>query len=230
MPQVFKTLLDALLSELKDAKTLALRIVALSFLAILYFLYTNQAAIVTGFQNLSAEKVMIEIRDQKRKQFPLKAQYEAEMLQVQLNADVVAVFEYQPEFLNNYIELVAQHGKVKLSMDKFKDIPVNKLSQQYKNFLDSWDYYDVDDEPATTTGKVSRLSLDTSYPENLFTETGLRYFYTMPYYSPKGILAGFVLVAWKDQPADFAEGTSARTQLVKLTLPVSRSLMAALPE
>lgn len=230
MPQAFKTLLDALLSELKDAKTLALRIVAISFLALLYFLFTHQAAIVEGFQNLSAEKVMDEIRDQKQKQFPLKAQYEAEMIQVQLNADVAAIFEYQPEYLNNYIELVAQHGRVQFPMDKFKDIPVNKLSQQYKNFLDSWDYYDIEDGTDQVNTKITKLSLDTSYPENLFNGTGLKYFYTMPYYSPKGILAGFILVAWKEQPADFAEGTKARTQLVQLMLPVSRSLMAALPD
>lgn len=165
-------------------------------LAILsYWVVTYQTQILEGFKNLSSDTVIQKQVEMREKQFPQQSRQEAISILTQLSQDQVIVWEYEPQFLNNFISIRASEGILPIKSDQLNNYSVDKSSIMYINHLQdkqiAGEIQPKDDQWAQQPLPIPVTSL---------IEQGQTYFYQAPIYDLSGVYAGVILVAWTKPP------------------------------
>ena len=192
MHPLIKALLDALLGELKDAKTLLLRIIAITFACMLYYFFTSGPIIVDLVKSMNYSNFLLEQKQIQIGQFKTKSLYSAQSLYALSGAEIVAIIEFQPENINERQIIVAQSGKKQLGAEEF---PVNKGSQTYIQLLSSNGVLLVSSDI-----KKDRWSNNFLYPPDKLENIGVNVTYMYPIFNLNSVLSGYIMIGWASPP------------------------------
>ena len=205
MHPLIKALIDALLGELKDAKTLLLRIIALTFACMLYYFFTSGPVIVDVIKSMNYSNFLQEQKQIQIGQFKARALYSAQSLYALSGADIVAIIEFQPENINERQIVVAQSGKKQLGADEF---PVNKASSTYTQLLSANGVVVINSDV-----KKDRWSNNYLYPPDKLEAIGVNITYMYPIFNLNSVLSGYIMIGWSTPPFDMKD-----TQMAAHTL------------
>ena len=192
MHPLLKALLDALLGELKDAKTLLLRVLAITFACLIYYLFTSGPVIVDLVKSMNYSNFLQEQKQIQVGQFKTKALYSAQSLYAISGAEIVAIVEFQPENINERQVVVAQSGKKQLGAEEF---PVNKASQAYTQLLSSNGVLLISSDI-----KKDRWSNNFLYPPDKLEDIGVTVTYLYPIFNLNSVLSGYIMIGWASPP------------------------------
>lgn len=192
MHPLIKALLDALLGELKDAKTLLLRVIAITFACMLYYFFTSGPIIVDLVKSMNYSNFLSEQKQIQIGQFKTKSLYSTQSLYALSGAEIVAIIEFQPENINERQIIVAQSGKKQLGADEF---PVNKGSQTYIQLLSSNGVLLVSSDI-----KKDRWSNNFLYPPDKLENIGVTVTYMYPIFNLNSVLSGYIMIGWASPP------------------------------
>ena len=192
MHPLLKALLDALLGELKDAKTLLLRIIALTFACMLYYFFTSGPIIVDVIKSMNYSNFLQEQKQIQVGQFKTRALYAAQSLYALSGAEIVAIIEFQPENINERQIVVAQSGKKQLGAEEF---PVNKASQAYTQLLSSNGVLLIGSDI-----NKDRWSNNFLYPPDKLEDIGVTVTYLYPIFNLNSVLSGYIMIGWASPP------------------------------
>ena len=205
MHPLIKALIDALLGELKDAKTLLLRIIALTFACMLYYFFTSGPIIVDVIKSMNYSNFLQEQKQIQVGQFKTRALYSAQSLYALSGAEIVAIIEFQPENINERQIVVAQSGKKQLGADEF---PVNKASSTYTQLLSANGVVIINSDV-----KKDRWSNNYLYPPDKLEAIGVNITYMYPIFNLNSVLSGYIMIGWSTPPFDMKD-----TQMAAHTL------------
>lgn len=192
MHPLIKALLDALLGELKDAKTLLLRVIAITFACMLYYFFTSGPIIVDLVKSMNYSNFLSEQKQIQIGQFKTKSLYSTQSLYALSGAEIVAIIEFQPENINERQIIVAQSGKKQLGAEEF---PVNKGSQTYIQLLSSNGVLLVSSDI-----KKDRWSNNFLYPPDKLENIGVNVTYMYPIFNLNSVLSGYIMIGWASPP------------------------------
>lgn len=192
MHPLIKALLDALLGELKDAKTLLLRVIAITFACMLYYFFTSGPIIVDLVKSMNYSNFLLEQKQIQIGQFKTKSLYSAQSLYALSGAEIVAIIEFQPENINERQIIVAQSGRKQLGAEEF---PVNKGSQTYIQLLSSNGVLLVSSDI-----KKDRWSNNFLYPPDKLENIGVNVTYMYPIFNLNSVLSGYIMIGWASPP------------------------------
>lgn len=192
MHPLIKALLDALLGELKDAKTLLLRIIAITFACMLYYFFTSGPIIVDLVKSMNYSNFLLEQKQIQIGQFKTKSLYSAQSLYALSGAEIVAIIEFQPENINERQTIVAQSGKKQLGAEEF---PVNKASTAYTQLLSSNGILLISSDI-----KKDRWSNNFLYPPDKLENIGVTITYIYPIFNLNSVLSGYIMIGWASPP------------------------------
>lgn len=205
MHPLIKALIDALLGELKDAKTLLLRIIAITFACMLYYFCTSGPIIVDVIKSMNYSNFLQEQKHIQIGQFKTRALYAAQYLYALSGAEIVAIIEFQPENINERQIVVAQSGKKQLGADEFL---VNKASSAYTQLLSANGVVVINSDV-----KKDRWSNNYLYPPDKLEGIGVTITYMYPIFNLNSVLSGYIMIGWSTPPFDMKD-----TQMAAHTL------------
>lgn len=194
MHPLLKALIEFLLAEVKDAKTLLLRIIAVTFAIILYYVVTSGPVLVDVAKSMTYSSFLQEQKQIQADQFTTKALYATQSLYALSGADIVAVVEFRPENINERQIVIAQSGKKTLENTEF---PVNKASTIYTQLLAA--------HGVLLTSESAKQQIWTSnslYPPAKLEELGLTIVYLYPVFNLNSVLSSYLLIGWEKTPFD----------------------------
>lgn len=194
MHPLLKALIEFLLAEVKDAKTLLLRMIAVTFAIILYYLVTSGPVLVDIVKSMNYSNFLQEQKQIQAGQFNAKALYATQSLYALSGADIVAVVEFRPENINERQVVVAQSGKKTLENTEF---PVNKASTIYTQLLAAHGVL-------LTSGSVKQQAWASNYlyPPARLEELGITIVYLYPVFNLNSVLSSYILIGWEKPPFD----------------------------
>lgn len=207
-----------LLQDIKDPKTLLMRVISIFILLISYLIATNQSTFFDFAKNFSRSTVVEQVHAEQVAQYPRVAKEKASILYVQANADAVFIAQYTPKFINNYQDIVAWEGKIKVDPAKLQKAVINKSSVTYQNHI-------VGRNEAVLFEKVlpSRGEFITNGLE--FEALGIKYMYTCPIFNQANSYSGYIGIAWVEKPyEDMGEKAQLETYLERVCNPQARAL------
>lgn len=189
------TIIELLISDIKDPKTLQLRAGTILLALLSYWVVAYQTEILEGFKNLSSETVITKMEEARAKAFPAQARQEAISILTQLSQNHIIVIEYEPQFLNNYITVHASEGVLPIQASLLNNITVDKSSEMYMQHLQD---RAVAGELGTQgdSWKAQQLVI----PEDILVTQGQKYYYAQPIYDLSGVYQGVIVQLWKDVP------------------------------
>lgn len=205
MHPLLKALIDALLGELKDAKTLLLRILALTFACFLYYMVTNGPVLVTLIQSMNYSSFLKEQKQIQITQFKTRALYSAQALYALSGAEIVAIIEFQPENINERQVVIAQSGKKQLGTEEF---PVNKASTAYTQLLAAHGVLVKQKDV-----KNDRWSNNYLYPPERLTAIDVNIAYMYPIFNLNSVMSGYILIGWTNEPFDMSDNEHTQATL-----------------
>lgn len=188
-------LLNVLLADIKDAKTLSLRLVSVFFGLVCYFLVSNQNQIVEIIKNYSDSNSIVKVKEARDASYPAVAKEKAAFMYSLIGADFVGILDYKPPFQNNQADLVAFEGKVPIDVSLWKNIPINKNSTVYSMHLKQEAYYNK-----AVEDKQYLIDIESFIPKKLYKPLELNYIYSYPVYDLVNSYSGAIIIGWKDQP------------------------------
>lgn len=194
MHPLLKALIEFLLAEVKDAKTLLLRIIAVTFAIILYYVVTSGPVLVDVVKSMTYSNFLQEQKQIQADQFTTRALYATQSLYALSGADIVAVVEFRPENINERQIVVAQSGKKTLENTEF---PVNKASTIYTQLLAA--------HGVLLTSESVKHQIWTSnslYPPAKLEELGITIVYLYPVFNLNSVLSSYILIGWEKTPFD----------------------------
>ena len=197
MHPLLKALIEFLLAEVKDAKTLLLRMLAIIFAILMYYLVTSGPVLVDIVKSMNYSNFLQEQKQIQVGQFNTRALYASQSLYSLSGADIVAVVEFRPENVNERQVVVAQSGKKTLDNTEF---PVNKASTIYTQLLASHGVLLTSEK--ITAQKWSNNSL---YPPAKLEELGISVVYLYPIFNLNSVLSSYILMGWEQPPFDMAD-------------------------
>ena len=200
MHPLLKALSEFLLAEVKDAKTLVLRMLAMTFAVMLYYLVTSGPLLIDFAKSMSYSNFLLEQKQIQSDQFKTKALYATQSLYALSGADVVAVVEFRPENINERQAIVAQSGKKTL---KHSEYPVNKASSVYTQLLAAHGVLITELDI-----KNSKWSAGHLYPADDLKELGVKAVYVYPVFNLNSVLASYILIGWSEPPFDLSVASS----------------------
>ena len=127
--------LKALFSDIKDARTLALRSVTIFIALISYLIIVNQGNIFDFARNFSRSAVIEQVNSERAAHYPKVAKERASMLYTQSGADGVFIAEFKPKFINNYQDVVAWEANVSVNPGNMLNLVINKSSSVYQKHV-----------------------------------------------------------------------------------------------
>lgn len=211
-------LLYSLLQDIKDPKTLLLRIVSIFILLISYLIVTNQSTFLDFAKNFSRSTVVEQVQAEKEAKFPRVAKEKASMLYVQANADAVFIAEYTPKFINNYQDIVAWEGKINVDPSKLWKAVVDRSSNTYQDHLVGRNASIIFDDTRPVRGDFVTNGKE-------YLTLGIKYMYTCPIFNQANSYSGYIGIAWTEDPyADAAEKTQLEEYLERICNPQARAL------
>lgn len=187
-------MIELLLQDIKDPKTLALRAGTILLGVLSYWVVAYQTEILEGFKNLSTETIMQKQEQLREKQFPAQQRQEAISVLTQLNQNQVIIWEYEPQFLNNFISIRASEGVLPVKIDQLNNYSVDKSSVAYINHLQDKSLQGA----FSVVDDLSQQPLPV--PVQYFEAAGQAYFYQAPLYDLSGVYSGVILVLWQQAP------------------------------
>lgn len=197
MHPLLKALIEFLLAEVKDAKTLLLRIVAVTFAIMLYYLVTSGPVLVDIVKSMNYSNFLQEQKQIQADQFNNRALYATQSLYSLSGADIVAVVEFRPENINERQIVAAQSGKKTLENTEF---PVNKASTIYTQLLASHGVL------LTSEGiKNQKWSSNALYPPAKLEDLGISVVYLYPVFNLNSVLSSYILMGWEQPPFDMTD-------------------------
>jgi len=205
MHPLLKALLDALLGELKDAKTLLLRILAITFACLLYYMITNGPVLVKLVQSMNYSNFLSEQKNIQQAQFSTRALYAAQSLYALSGAEVVAIIEFRPENINERQIVIAQSGKKQLGAEEF---PVNKASYAYTQLLAAHGVL-IEQKDMKSDGWSSNYL----YPPEKLRAIDVNIIYMYPIFNLNSVMSGYILIGWTIPPFDLDDKNSAQNTL-----------------
>ena len=192
MHPLIKVLLDALLGELKDAKTLLLRVIAITFACMLYYFFTSGPVLVDLVKSMNYTNFLQEQKQIQASQFKTRSLYSAQSLYALSGAEIVAIIEFQPENINERQVIIAQSGKKQLGAEEF---PVNKASQAYMQLLSANGVLLISSDL-----KKDRWSNNCLYPPDELDNIGVSVTYLFPIFNINAVLSGYIMIGWASPP------------------------------
>lgn len=195
MHPLLKALIEFLLAEVKDAKTLLLRMIAITFAIILYYLVTSGPVLVDIIKSMNYSNFLQEQKQIQAGQFNTRALYATQSLYALSGADIVAVVEFRPENINERQVVVAQSGKKTLENTEF---PVNKASTIYTKLLAAHGVL------LTSESIKQAWASNYLYPPARLEELGITIVYLYPVFNLNSVLSSYILIGWEKPPFDMS--------------------------
>lgn len=192
---IITELFNAVIAEVKDAKTLVLRILAMLFGLICYFIVSNQDQIVDLIKNYGDSSSIEKIEKDRAAKYPALAREKAAFIYSLVGADFVIVLEYEPIYQNNQADVLAYEGKTPIDLAVWKDIPLNKGSIAYNTHLAGEEYISTIDFSKPSIVDTESL-VNKKFMQTL--EAGFTYSY--PIYNLTNSYSGSIIVGWKTKP------------------------------
>ena len=197
MHPLIKVLLDALLGELKDAKTLLLRVIAITFACMLYYFFTSGPVLVDLVKSKNYTNFLHEQKQIQASQFKTRSLYSAQSLYALSGAEIVAIIEFQPENINERQVIIAQSGKKQLGAEEF---PVNKASSAYTQLLSAHGVVLISSDL-----QKDRWSNNYLYPPDRLDAIGVTITYLYPIFNLNSVLSGYIMIGWSSAPFDMQD-------------------------
>lgn len=194
MKQALAAVFQALFSDVKDAKTLALRALTM-FIALLSFIVIeNQGELVNFAKTFSRNTVVEQVQGERIAMYPKVAKERATMLYTQSNADEVVVAEYKPRFVNNYQDLIAWEGRLNVDPNKVLNAVLDKGSMMYTAHVQGQSYeYAFSSEPTWNTSMFVTAGKE-------YVDMGAKFIYTCPIFNLDNSYSGYIGLVFKDLP------------------------------
>lgn len=192
MKQLAFEFLMRMLSEVKDPKTLFLRILTLTVFLLGYLLISSPDALIQVAKDFSREAVVETLEEERLAAAPTIAKERVGLIYGQVAADIVYVATYNPKQQNDYLKIIAREGEAGgPSFDMRQRLVIRKSTKMYLNHLSSRNYI-LGDESV-------------NYSELLFNslrmqEVGIKYLFTCPIYSIDNIYSGHIGIGFKVKP------------------------------
>lgn len=219
--EALAALLKALFSDIKDAKTLALRAITIFLAMLSYFIITNQGALIDYAKNFSRNAILSQERTEIVLNYPKKAREIASILYTQTGADGVFIAEYKPKFVNNYTDIIAWEGALNINPSKFMNMVIDRSSKIYQQQMFGKSTSYIFDH--TTKGIWGTLGFITSGKE--YTDLGINYLYSCPVFDLANSYSGYIGIGYKSVPFNNAKEESNLTDyLQRVCQPQARAL------
>ncbi|QIG60637.1 holin [Vibrio phage VPT02] len=210
--------LYALLQDIKDPKTLLMRVISIFILLVSYLIVTNQSTLFDFAKNFSRTTVIEQVQAEREAQYPRVAKEKASMLYVQANSDAVFIAEYTPKFINNYQDIVAWEGKINVDPSKLKKAVIDKSSVTYQNHLVGRNQSILFEKVVPMRGAFVTNGLE-------YESLGIKYMYTCPIFNQANSYSGYVGIAWAEEPyGDKKEKALLEAYLERVCNPQARAL------
>lgn len=216
---VISSILDALFTHIKDAKSLALYSVTMFIALLSYLILANQVELISFAKNFSRTTIIEQLATERSMVFPKIAKERATMLYTQANADAVFIAEYKPKFVNNYQDIIAWEGGIAINPTKLLNIVIDKTSSVYQQHVQGKNVaYD--------------FSSDVSWSADNFITSGkeyrdlnVKYLYTCPIFDLDNSYSGYIGIGYLDSPyTDPAEKKMIEAYLDRICTPHARAL------
>lgn len=192
--EALTALFSALFSDIKDAKTLALRAVTMFIAMLSYFVIMNQSDLLDFAKNFSRRTVIEQVQSEQIAAYPRVAKERASMLYTQTGADAVFIAEYKPKFINNYQDILAWEGGLSINPGDMLNIVIDKSSNVYQqHVLGHNSSYTFSSE-----GSWKDSGFITSGKE--YTKVGVKYLYTCPIFDMANSYSGYVGIGYTSFP------------------------------
>lgn len=131
MKEALAAVFQALFSDVKDAKTLALRALTMFIALLSYIVIMNQGELLQFAKNFSRSTVIEQVQGERIAKYPRVAKERATMLYTQSNADEIVIAEYKPRFVNNYQDIIAWEGRLTVNPNEVLNRVLDKGSVMY---------------------------------------------------------------------------------------------------
>lgn len=143
-----------------------------------YFATTDKAKYIQEYRKLE-EEVRI-------KAFDSAIKNQTRMLYTMFNTDIISVYEYIPEDLHFFKEIIHYEGKLPAGtdLDTYKNLSVIKYSEEYKSHISGMSYQSKDKESFVSTTKTDEMY----------------YTYSCPIFNMRGVYNGFIRMYWLENP------------------------------
>lgn len=185
---------SALFSDIKDAKTLALRAVTMFIAMLSYFIIMNQGDILEFAKNFSRRTVIEQVQSEQVADYPKVAKERASMLYTQSGADGVFIAGYKPKFINNYQDVVAWEGGITVNPGDMLNIVIDKSSNVYQQHVLGHNV----SYAFSSEGNWKDSGFITSGKE--YTKVGVNYLYTCPIFDMANSYSGYVGIGYTSFP------------------------------
>lgn len=187
-------LFKALFSDIKDAKTLALRALTMFIALISYLVIVNQGSLLDFAKNFSRRTVIEQVALERVADYPKIAKERAAMLYTQARSDAVFIAGYKPRFINNYQDIEAWEGIISVNPANMLNIVIDKSSELYQQHMlgHNASYTFSEENSWKNSGFV------TSGQE--YTQVGITYLYTCPIFDMDNSYSGYVGIGYKELP------------------------------
>lgn len=212
-------LINALFSNIKDAKSLLLYACTMLVSILGYMLIVNQDDILTFSKNFSRNKVLEQVRVEQTINYPKIARERASMLYTQSGADAVFIAEFKPKFVNNYQDIIAWESGITINPSTLLNTVIDKTSGVYQKHVighnvafdfDKTSDWDIDN--FITSGKEYRAA-------------GIKYLYTCPIFDLDSSYSGYVGIGYTADPyTSIDEKEMLEDYLERLCDPHARAL------
>lgn len=210
--------LYALLRDIKEPKTLLLRVISIFILLISYLIVANQSTFFDFAKNFSRSTIIEQVQSENVARYPRVAKEKASILYVQANSDAVFIAEYTPKFINNYQDIVAWEGRINADPSKLRKAVINKSSTTYQNHLIGRNETILFDTLSPIRGEFVTNGLE-------YGALGVKYMYTCPIFNRANSYSGYIGIAWVNKPyEDEEEKALLETYLERVCNPQARAL------
>ncbi len=219
MKEALAAIFQALFSDVKDAKTLALRALTMFIALLSYIVIVNQGELLQFAKSFSRNTVIEQVQGERVSQYPKIAKERATMLYTQSNADEVVIAEYKPKFVNNYQDVIAWEGRLNVDPNNVLNSVLDKGSVMYSAHVQGQNFeyildpnVDWHDSYFVTSGGE-------------YTTMGGKYIYTCPIFNLDNSYSGYVGLVYRDLPYNNEEEHKKITSyLGRLCDPHARAL------
>ncbi|AUG85132.1 holin [Vibrio phage Ceto] len=210
--------LYALLQDIKDPKTLLMRVISIFILLVSYLIVTNQSTFFDFAKNFSRTTVVEQVQAERVAQYPRVAKEKASMLYVQANSDAVFIAEYTPKFINNYQDIIAWEGRINVDPSKLRKAVIDKASTTYQNHLVGRNESILFENKLPLRGAFVTNGLE-------YQSLGIKYMYTCPIFNQANSYSGYIGIAWAEKPfEDKNEKALLEAYLERVCNPQARAL------
>lgn len=210
----------AIFQDIKDPKTFLIRALTMFIAMLGYLIVSNEGEIVNYAKNFSRENILAEAKKEAEQNYTIIAKDKAATLYVQSKSDLVTVVGYRPKFVNDFADVVAAEGNVKIGQTKMTGSFIDRTSSTYQQHLLGKNVsYDFTEDESTwdNTGFVTS--------GEVYVDMGISYIYTCPIFDLDNLYSGYIGIGYKEKPIhDDITDEEIESFLSRLCAPQARAL------